>query len=208
MLGFYNYTVILTFLGLISGVGGIIQASFYGNTTYALMFLMFSGMCDMFDGKIARTKKDRTVEQKDFGIQLDSLCDLVCFGVLPICIGLSIGIDNIIGYIVMTLYVMGAVIRLAYFNVMEKKRQEQTNEVRKYYQGLPVTTVAGFFPILFLFEDMCGKYMYIYFEVVMFVIAILFVLKIKIKKPGMKGMLALVVLGIFVISQYVIKGLL
>lgn len=37
----------------------------------------------MFDGRVARTKKNRTAEQKGFGIQIDSLCDIVAFGILP-----------------------------------------------------------------------------------------------------------------------------
>ena len=35
------------------------------------------------DGRVARTKKNRTEDEKNFGIQLDSLCDVICFGVFP-----------------------------------------------------------------------------------------------------------------------------
>ena len=45
----------------------------------------------MFDGKIARTKKNRTDEEKCFGIQIDSLADIVCFGILPIILGFKLG---------------------------------------------------------------------------------------------------------------------
>ena len=48
---------------------------------------MFSGLCDAYDGKVARMKKVRTEEEKAFGIQIDSLADMVAFGVLPACIG-------------------------------------------------------------------------------------------------------------------------
>ena len=86
MIGVYDYTVLLTYLGFASGVFGIIEA-FNGRIFPAIICLMFSGLCDMFDGKVARTKKKRTVEERHFGIQLDSLSDLVCFGVLPAVIG-------------------------------------------------------------------------------------------------------------------------
>ena len=42
------------------------------------------------------------------------------------------------------------VIRLAYFNVMEAKRQSETSENRKYYQGLPITSMAVIMPFLFV----------------------------------------------------------
>ena len=93
MIGVYDYTVLLTYLGFASGVFGIIEA-FNGRIFPAIICLMFSGLCDMFDGKVARTKKKRTVEERHFGIQLDSLSDLVCFGVLPAVIGYSLGLNQ------------------------------------------------------------------------------------------------------------------
>jgi hypothetical protein len=48
----------------------------------------------MFDGKVARTKKDRTEQEKSFGIQIDSLSDLVSFGVLPAVIGFAMVSQN------------------------------------------------------------------------------------------------------------------
>lgn len=90
MLGYYNYTVFLTYIGLISGVSGIALA-YEGNIQWAVLCLLFSGFCDMFDGKIARTKKDRTDDEMAFGVQIDSLCDIVCFGVLPAVIAFASG---------------------------------------------------------------------------------------------------------------------
>ena len=82
MIGFYNYTVILTYISLLSSVFGMTQA-IHGHFKTAIFCLALSGLCDMFDGKIARTKKDRTDDEKSFGIQIDSLCDVVCFGAFP-----------------------------------------------------------------------------------------------------------------------------
>ena len=55
-----------------------------GHLHLGVMCLAISGLCDMFDGKIARTKKNRTEVEKRFGIQIDSLSDIVCFGVLGV----------------------------------------------------------------------------------------------------------------------------
>ena len=82
MLGIYDYTVVLTYVSLMVSIGGM-MLSVNGHLNLAVLCLAISGLCDMFDGKIARTKKDRTEEEKCFGIQIDSLCDIVCFGVGP-----------------------------------------------------------------------------------------------------------------------------
>lgn len=91
MIGFYDYTVILTYLSILSGTTGIILClNGIGHPYLGMFFLLFSGLCDTFDGKVARTKKNRTEKMKKFGIQIDSLSDLIAFGVLPACIGIAL----------------------------------------------------------------------------------------------------------------------
>ena len=75
MIGYYNYSVILTYIGLASAVYGMVQAMSY-NPRVAILCLMVCGLCDAFDGAIARTCK-RTEDEKSFGMQIDSLCDLL-----------------------------------------------------------------------------------------------------------------------------------
>ena len=84
MLGVYDYTVILTYLSTVSaGLGTLAALSGEGHPYFGAFCLLFCGLCDGFDGKVARTKKDRTEYEKKFGIQIDSLSDLISFGVLP-----------------------------------------------------------------------------------------------------------------------------
>lgn len=68
MIGYYNYTVILTYLSLASAILGMFLACGFNGSeahpVYGIICLMISGLCDMFDGKIARTKKDRTEPEK------------------------------------------------------------------------------------------------------------------------------------------------
>ena len=87
--GSYNYTVVLTYLGMLAGMLGVLYA-FKENPYAAVICLMVAGFCDMFDGAVASTKKDRTEQEKTFGIQIDSLSDLVSFGVLPSILVFSI----------------------------------------------------------------------------------------------------------------------
>ena len=57
---------------------------------------------------------------------------------------------QIYSMVILALYGLAGLIRLAYFNVMEAKRQNETEEARKYYQGLPITSMAIALPILFV----------------------------------------------------------
>lgn len=149
MLGYYNYTVILTYLSFVSGVTGIFLSLASGNSLGGVICLMLSGFFDLFDGKVASTKKNRTAEEKKFGIQIDSLSDLVCFGVLPVAIGYSLGLTSTYWYVLFALYALAALIRLAYFNVAEEARQKTTQGVRKSYNGMPVTSVAILIPVIY-----------------------------------------------------------
>ena len=151
MIGFYDYTVVVTYISLVSSILGMFCA-IDGRLTLAVSCLAFSGLCDMFDGKIARTKKNRTDDEKSFGIQIDSLCDIVCFGIFPIILGYKLGMCKAYSIAILAFYGMAGVIRLAYFNVMEAKRQSETSENRKYYQGLPITSMALIVGFLFIFN--------------------------------------------------------
>lgn len=119
MIGFYDYTVVVTYISLVSSILGMFCA-IDGKLTLAVSCLAFSGLCDMFDGKIARTKKNRTDDEKSFGIQIDSLCDIVCFGIFPIILGYKLGMCKAYSIAILAFYGMAGVIRLAYFNVMEQ----------------------------------------------------------------------------------------
>ena len=147
-IGFYDYTVVLTYLSLISGVLGMRFASI-GKIGAAIGCLLLSGFCDLFDGVVARTKKNRTRDEKNFGIQIDSLCDAVCFGVFPAVILYFSGVDTLFGIAILVFYVLCAIIRLAFFNVLEAKRQETEGGCTKNYRGLPVTTASMIFPLFY-----------------------------------------------------------
>ena len=196
MLGFYNYTVVLTYVGLGCSIFGMMQA-LNQNYKLAVFFLVMSGICDMLDGKVARSKKNRTEEEKKFGIQIDSLCDLVCFGVFPAVIGYSRGVRGHWEEFCLVAYVLAAVVRLAYFNVTEEKRQKETDQVRTYYQGLPVTSAAAIFPAIFLFHGnlLSNDQFRITYLAAVILVAVLFVTNIRIPKPGNKAIFVFLILG-------------
>ena len=181
-LGFYDYTVVLTYISLGISVFGITMA-LEGNFRMAIFCLALSGLCDMFDGKIARTKKNRTEDEKNFGIQIDALCDVVCFGVFPAMICYCLGVNTPAGVAALIFYSIASVIRLAYFNVTEAKRQTQTEENRKYYQGLPITSMAIILPFLYLMRRYYMIHFLIVIHIAVIIVGLLFILNIKVKKP-------------------------
>jgi len=217
MIGFYDYTVWLTYFSLLSGSLGIIVClKGSGHPFIGIFFLMFSGLCDTFDGKVARTKKDRTPAMRTYGIQIDSLSDLVAFGVLPPCIGTamlrlssrltdiprlvkSAEGDRIVYPVLLAMiclfYVLAAMIRLAYFNVMEEERQHTESGGRKEYLGLPVTSAALIFPSVLLFQYATAADLTLLYFGVMLATAVLFITPFRVPKPGIKGIVFMVGIG-------------
>ncbi len=191
MIGFYSYTVVLTYLGLASSAIGMIL-TFQGFAKYALFCLAFSGLCDMFDGKVARLKKDRTEDEKRFGIQIDSLCDVVCFGAFPMILCYSIGMRGPAGISILVFYLIAGVIRLAFFNVMEEKRQEETDEARKYYQGLPITSIAIILPLFCTLRPLLGHRFLSELHICILTVGLLFIINFPLRKPGWKMLTLLV----------------
>ncbi|MBR6880345.1 MAG: CDP-alcohol phosphatidyltransferase family protein [Clostridiales bacterium] len=217
MIGVYDYTVILTYLSMLSGVAGtILSMSGLGHPYIGMFFLLFCGLCDGFDGRVARTKKDRTEFEKNYGIQIDSFSDLIAFGVLPVAIGMAMlrasikyhdlpkKIDEsgqviwypVILIIIGLIYVLAAMIRLSYFNATEDERKAETEaKGRMYFTGMPVTMASIFFPlVLVLHFGLRFDFSIVYF-IVMLVMAFLFVLKIKIPKAGSKMLAFLIIFG-------------
>lgn len=191
-IGVYDYTVILTYLGLISSIFGMTQA-IHGDYRTAIFCLAFSGACDAFDGRVARSKKNRTEDEKNFGIQLDSLCDVICFGVFPAMICYLLGVRGILGLCLVFFYCICAVIRLAFFNVLEGKRQKEEGGCNKTYRGLPVTSIAFILPMTFLFQFLLPELVFlIVLHVLLFVVAFLFILDFPLRKPGLKQILLMI----------------
>ncbi len=201
MIGFYNYTVILTYISLlISAVG--IGFAVTGDPFTALFCLLASGICDMFDGKIARTRKKSTEEEKRFGIQLDSLCDIVCFGVLPASVAVSMTsaaalCDRIAVWAVSGLYILCALIRLAYFNVTEETRQATEGGRRTHFMGVPVTTAAVIFPLFYALSVLAPAPLAPWLYPAMILItAVAFITPVKVRKPHTVGLAVLGLIGL------------
>ena len=152
----------------------------------------------------------------DYGIQIDSLSDLVAFGVLPACMGGALILDSpflqalteqyrdrwffylgaLILFAILLLNVLAAMIRLAWFNVTEEERQRTEGGVRKYYTGLPVTSAALIFPVVMLAQYLTVADISLVYIAVALLTGLAFVSQMQVPKPGLKGILAMIAVGL------------
>lgn len=166
-----------------------------GKLRTALVCLLFSGLCDMYDGTYAATIERSEVEKK-FGIQIDSLCDVVCFSTFPAVMAYSVAGPTALCLVSMVLIVLCGVIRLGYFNVQEELRQQETTESRKHYQGLPVTSSAIIVPVGVLVFHLASLRLELALPLLNICIACANVVDFKMAKPQRTGKLVLVGIGL------------
>ena len=153
--------------------------------------------------------------EMNFGIQIDSLSDLVAFGVLPTCIGAAlirvspyltrvleglpvrweIASGKFLLHACLVLYVLAAMIRLAYYNVTEEERQSSEDGARKSYLGLPVTSAALIFPFVLLLQYLTRADITLAYLAVSILTGVLFISPFRVAKPGLRGILIMVGVG-------------
>lgn len=193
LIGYYSKSVFLTYLGVVSGLIGMYFA-FNHKIAYALICLVISGICDAFDGRVARKCK-RSSEEKSFGIQIDSLADMVSFVFLPITIFYGLGFSMWYNIVCFVIFTLGAVIRLGYFNVIAEEGFK--DKAVSYYSGLPVTTSAIVFPFVYVVSNFVSLEVFqIIYSILIFLVGVLFVLNIKIKKPTQGVIYSFVICGL------------
>ncbi len=118
----------LTALNLVLGVCSIIS-TFRGEFETAVFFIIAAMVSDGLDGRVARYLN----VSSEFGKELDSLCDLVSFGVAPAILAYAFLLKDfgILGYLVAAFFATCGALRLARFNV-------NTGVVKGYFMGLPI----------------------------------------------------------------------
>ena len=134
----------LTLLGLVAAVFCAILA-ISDHLPYAVMALMISGVCDLFDGVLAR-RCNRSEAQAEFGGRLDTIVDACSFGFAPVVLMYSAGLRGIWEVPLLMFFVVCVVWRLAFFDMVGL----QSVGKQRYFVGLPVTYVAMFLPLAFL----------------------------------------------------------
>ena len=185
MIGFYDYTVILTYCGLVSSLLGIF---FTVNESFsaAVVCMGIALICDTLDGKVARHKQNRTVRECSFGVQIDSLCDVISFGVFPAVFCYMLGADRKIDLLLIISYCLCCVIRLGYFNVLAL----DVSEEKGIYHGLPVVCMSIIMPLVYLLHGMIPSLAGLWLlRAVLIVFGFLYIFDFKVTKPKW-GMIA------------------
>ena len=136
---------ICSLLGLLSAVLGIYFA-IEGNFPAAIIGVLWSVLFDWYDGIIARKMKGRTKEQGVFGAQLDSMIDIVSFGVLPAILLLSYGNYSVWFIPGAFVIIATSAIRLSYFNIYGLIDSNT-------YKGLALDNNVLILAFVFLFES-------------------------------------------------------
>ena len=184
-IGVYNLANSVTMLGIAAAVIGI---CFAGNPRIAMLMLILSGVCDMFDGRIARMFP-RTDLEKRYGIQLDSFADTVSFVIFP-AVFLIAQSRTIWTVLIAILYVFTGVTRLCWFDIT-------TDGSTKYFSGVPVTCIAMLLPLWYSVGAIAHFAVPVpAVALSLLVMSVLFVLNIRVKKPTGVAVPILAVLGL------------
>lgn len=203
VIGYYNKSVILTYAGVITAFFGIFEAM-EGKMGLSAIALIISGICDLFDGPAARKCKNRTDKEKEFGIQIDSLADMVISIALPAVISATImnnaKINPVIIVNITGIYAICGIIRLAYYNI-----NTETDKKTEYYTGVPVTYIALVFPAIHIIFGGIKYYGYIV-AAMMLIMAMMFIIKIKVKKPAGKWYIIFSIIAVIFIIILAQRG--
>jgi CDP-diacylglycerol---serine O-phosphatidyltransferase len=178
--GIYVLPNLVTTASLFCGFYAII-AAISGNFYHAALSILIAAVLDGLDGRIARLTRTTSA----FGIQYDSLSDLIAFGVAPgILVFLwALKPFNRFGWMAAFLYVVCGALRLARFNV-------QTGQIsNKYFVGLPIPASASIVAttILFIYQ-IGGTGSTGYLAVLILIYVLSFLMVSNVPYPSFKGL--------------------
>lgn len=132
---------VVTLMNAASGTGAIFLCLGYlaeHATSYmwaAFILLPIALICDVLDGSIARWRH----KHSPLGADLDSLADVVSFGVAPAVLAFTMGMNGFWDALVLVYFVACGISRLARYNVTAAAMSDETGKV-KYYEGTPIPT--------------------------------------------------------------------
>ena len=199
LVGIYNAPAIVTMAGLVCGFTAI-WCAYFEKPEFAVIALIWAGIFDIFDGMVARLKT-RTSHETQFGIEIDSLVDVVSFGVAPIFVAVSLGMNGLLFGVICALYLCAVTQRLAYFNVLQTQSDNPINS----YTGLPVTFAALIFGIGFSFKEILSASIYHSLLITLFaLLTFLYIAPITIPKPKGIIYISMPLLAILITAYWLI----
>ena len=140
---------VITIGNAVSGAGAILASMSYMATAQrnaiwtALVLLPIALVCDALDGAVARWRR----KSSPLGADLDSLADIVSFGVAPAALGFALGLRGGWDAVILCYFVACGIGRLARYNVTAASLADDTGKV-KYYEGTPIPSSLGLVLVL------------------------------------------------------------
>jgi CDP-diacylglycerol--serine O-phosphatidyltransferase len=141
----------LTLANAVCGVGALFSMMSYLESTdvrhiyYACALVLAAGVFDVLDGRIARWRQ----ASSPLGRELDSLADVISFGVAPAIIAYGCGMQGFYDRIILAYFVACGVSRLARFNVTAEALAGPEGKV-KYFEGTPIPSSLALVALLCL----------------------------------------------------------
>lgn len=139
-----------TLANAVCGTGALFSIMTYLQTAdvvhvyFACGLVLAALIFDILDGRIARWRQKTSV----LGRELDSLADVISFGVAPALIAYGCGMQGLFDRIVLAYFVACGVSRLARYNVTAEALSEENGKV-KYFEGTPIPTSLVLVVVMF-----------------------------------------------------------
>ncbi len=183
VIGYYNPANLVTISGAMCAVLACFMTA-RGHYCLAMAALSVAALCDALDGRIARATLTTGTRARFYGVQMDSLCDLVSFGVAPCFIAYLMGYDHTVDTLLYLLFIICGAIRLANFNT--EATMDTPDLKMKYFTGVPIPFSASVMPLLVIVHLLVGSPVFWLSRILFLAIGAGYILRFKIPKPSGK----------------------
>lgn len=157
------------------------------------VFIGLSSLLDIFDGKFAALFQ-RTPVEKKMGVEIDSLTDIIAFGFAPILCLIFLGGGGGWSLPAGCFYLVSALTRLSFYNVISEETEN------KDFVGVPTTLIGILWTLILLFPQ-TFRFAGVFF----LLFGVLMLLPVKIRRPGLRGLLAVMFLLVVFIALHLIR---
>jgi len=202
VIGLYNPPALVSMLGLCLAVA-LCALAMAGHLELAVPCLILAGLCDLFDGMVARRLRV-DARSSAFGVELDSIVDMACFGLAPLILGFAAGMSGPLAWVAGAAYACAAAQRLANFNTAGL---EVHDDGGRFYTGLPVTYAAMIFPLVLTAIHGLGADPEPWLTASYLATAVAFVTPVPIRKLSGPAYVVLPVLAVGLVSYWLLAYL-
>ncbi len=186
VIGYYNLANLVTVLGLSCALLACFLIS-QNHFVTAMLAFSVAGLCDAMDGKIARATVSTGKRAKFYGVQLDSLCDVVSFGVVPCFMAYQLGYNRTLDIILYLLFIICGAIRLANFNT--EAAMDTPDLKMNHFTGVPIPFSVTIFPLLVIVHLLAEQPVYWLFRIVFLIVGLGYIARFRIPKTSGKAQL-------------------